>query len=279
MSRSNWDSCSDPVSRCMIWVGVFLMGVGFVVGSGDRDSVVKVCMIAGKIMLMSGAETHRVEDTMNRMAHAFGVESAQSHATPTGINFSAGMTEVNNFVRILKRPTDLHKIAEVNSISRKIIAGELSPEKAYRKLLKIEAAPPVYTVWLQIIIAALVSGCFVIMFQGTWTDFLPACIAGGLGFAVMAGMDRLLEIRYLAEFFGAFVIGISSYLLIHYGFALELDKVIIGAVMPLVPGLHITNAIRDMVAGHLLSGISKGVEATLTAFSIGAGVSLLFAFV
>ncbi|MCF3942713.1 threonine/serine exporter family protein [Oceanobacillus alkalisoli] len=250
-----------------------------VIGSRDEARVEKVCMIAGKIMLMSGAETHRVEDTMNRMAHAFGVENAQSHATPTGINFSAGMTEVNNFVRISKRPTDLHKIAEVNSISRKIVAGELSLETAYDHLQKVEAEPSVYKVWLQILIAALVSGCFVIMFQGTWIDFLPAFIAGGLGFAVMTGMDRLLEIRYLAEFFGAFVIGVSAYLFIYYGFGLELDKVIIGAVMPLVPGLHITNAIRDMVAGHLLSGISKGVEATLTAFSIGAGISLIFAFI
>lgn len=49
--------------------------------------------------------------------------------------------------------------------------------------------------------------------------------------------------------------------------------------MPLVPGLHITNAIRDLMAGHLVSGLSKGVEALLTAFAIGAGVALIIAFV
>lgn len=244
-----------------------------------QASVEKVCMIAGKIMLMSGAETHRVEDTMNRMARAFGVESAQIHATPTGINFSAGVTEKNNFIRILKRPTDLHKIAQVNEISRRITAGELQLEDAYHRLQEIETAEAGYKPWIQIVAAALVSGCFAIMFQGTWADFIPAGVAGGLGFAVMFYMDRLLEIRYLAEFFGALVIGVSSYVFIHNGFGVELDKVIIGAVMPLVPGLHITNAIRDMVAGHLISGSSKGIEATLTAFAIGAGVSLVFAFV
>ncbi len=48
--------------------------------------------------------------------------------------------------------------------------------------------------------------------------------------------------------------------------------------MPLVPGLHITNAVRDLMAGHLVAGVSKGVESVLTAFAIGAGVAVVFAF-
>lgn len=249
------------------------------VSKEEKVGVETVCLLAGKIMLTSGAETHRVEDTMNRIARNFGVENPHSHATPTGINFSSGMSGVPYFLRILKRPTDLHKIAEVNKISRMISEGLLNLNEAYERLLQIDKAAPVYKPWLQIFSAAFVSGCFVIMFQGSWLDFLPACIAGGLGFIVMFYMDRLLEIRFLAEFFGAFVIGISSYLFVSNGFGIAMDKVIIGAVMPLVPGLHITNAIRDLVAGHLISGISKGIEATLTAFAIGAGVSLIFAFV
>ncbi len=245
----------------------------------DKASVERICMIAGKIMLMSGAETHRVEDTMTRIARSYGMNDAQSHATPTGINFSAGMTEVNNFLRITKRPTDLHKIHEVNEISRQIAAKELSISAAYQRLKRVEDRKSIYAPWIQILAAALVSGCFTIMFQGQWIDFLPASIAGGIGFAVMLGMDRLLEIRFLAEFTGAFFIGINAYLLVYYGYGMEMDKVVIGAVMPLVPGLHITNAIRDLMAGHLLSGISKGIEATLTALAIGGGVALIFVFV
>lgn len=245
----------------------------------EKASVEKVCMIAGKIMLVSGAETHRVEDTMSRIAMAFGVKNAQSYATPTGINFSIGIAEFNNFLRISKRTTDLNKIAEVNHLSRQVAAGELNLEEAYHELEKIEERKSIYAPWLQVLVAAIVSGCFVIIFDGTWADFIPAGIAGGLGFTAMLGFERLVDIRFLAEFFGAFIIGVSSYLFVRYGFGVELDKVIIGAVMPLVPGLHITNAIRDLMAGHLLSGVSKGVEATLTAFAIGAGVSLMFAFV
>lgn len=245
----------------------------------DKASVEKICMIAGKIMLKSGAETNRIEDTMNRIAESFGVNDAQSYVTPVAINFSTGITEVNNFLRIIERPTDLHKVAEVNDVSRQIAAGELDLDGAYEALKKIENEKPMYKDWFKVVVAAFVSGCFAIMFQGSWTDFLPAAIAGGLGLAAMLSFERIIAIKFLAEFFGGFIIGISSYYFIKYGLGASLDKVIIGAVMPLVPGLHITNAIRDLVSGHLISGVSKGMEALMTAFALGAGVSLIFAFV
>ena len=58
----------------------------------------------------------------------------------------------------------------------------------------------------------------------------------------------------------------------------EIDKIIIGSVMPLVPGLLITNAVRDLMSGHLVSGMSKGAEALLTALAIGGGIALIFSY-
>lgn len=246
----------------------------------EEITVEQVCILAGRIMLKSGAETYRVEDTMNRIAAACGAYDAQSYATPTVVNFSIDWASTTKFSRIEKRATaDLDKIAEVNSISRQIADGKLDLEEAYELLLEVDNAPLQYTPLVQTIAAAFVSGGFAVMFGGTWPDFLPAFIAGGFGFLGFLVVDRLLEIRFLAEFFGAFILGVLSYLFISNGFGNALDKVIIGAVMPLVPGLLITNAVRDLIAGHLVAGVSKGVEAVLTAFAIGAGVALIFAFV
>ncbi|WP_284138975.1 MULTISPECIES: threonine/serine exporter family protein [unclassified Virgibacillus] len=243
------------------------------------DSITKVCMLAGKIMLASGAETYRVEDTMNRIAAAYGLDDAQSYATPTGINFSKEQADPANFMRISKRTTDLHKIAEVNKISRSIAAGNLEIKEAYLALKELETRPFQFSNWLQIIAAAISSGCFTIMFGGSWTDFLPAMIAGGLGFTAMLFVDGFLEIRFIAEFTASLFIAMLAVLFISLGIGVDLDKIIIGAVMPLVPGLHITNAIRDLMAGHLVAGVSKGVEATLTAFAIGAGVAAVVMFI
>lgn len=116
------------------------------------------------------------------------------------------------------------------------------------------------------------------MFRGVWPDFIPSAIAGGLGFTCFVYMHRVIPVRFFAEFSGALVIGIASVSMVKYGFGQQLDTIIISSVMPLVPGLLITNAIRDLMAGHLISGLSKGAEAFVTSFAIGAGIAFTLSF-
>lgn len=244
-----------------------------------NKEITKVCLLAGKLMLQAGAETYRVEDTMIRIAVAFGVANAQSHVTPTGILFSMGETEPANFVRIVERSTDLQKVTLVNSISRNISNNQITIEEASVALKEIENKTHAYPIFLQILAAALASGCFTIMFQGQWVDFIPGVVVGGTGFSAMLYFHRTVEIRFFAEFLASLLIGLFSYLFIYLQLGLELDKIIIGSVMPMVPGLLITNAVRDLMAGHLVSGLSKSAEAFLTAFAIGAGIAVVFLIV
>lgn len=239
--------------------------------------VMEVCLLAGKIMLQNGAETYRVEDTMVRVAESYDIGQSHSFVTPTGIIFSIEGSEPTKLIRISERTTDLEKVSIVNSISRKISHGDLSVKEAYSELKQVEKADLAYPIWAQIAAAAIASGCFLIMFQGKWHDFLPAVISGGLGFTGLVYFHRAVEIRFFAEFLASLIIGILSVLFISIGFGHQLDKIIIGSVMPMVPGVLITNAVRDLMAGHLVSGLSKGAEAFLTAFAIGAGIAGIFA--
>jgi uncharacterized membrane protein YjjP (DUF1212 family) len=240
--------------------------------------IVEVCLLAGKIMLMSGAETYRVEDTMMRIAASFGMVHSHSFVMPTGIIFSLDGEDPTKLVRITERSTDLYKVAKVNQVSREISAGKLTVKQAYLTLKEIDEKNELFPIWFQIFAAALSSGCFLIMFQGEWNDFLYAFIAGGLGFSCMLYLHRLVRIKFFAEFLASFVIGFTSYLFVSVGLGHEADKIIIGSVMPLVPGLLITNAVRDLLAGHLISSLAKGAEAFLTAFAIGAGIAIAIGF-
>ncbi|TDL77882.1 threonine/serine exporter family protein [Peribacillus frigoritolerans] len=240
--------------------------------------IMEVCLLAGKIMLISGAETYRVEDTMMRIAASYGVKDSHSYVTPTGIIFSieSDQPTKTKLIRIMERTTDLDKVTNVNAISRKISNGELNVDEAYDLLKEIEDAKSTYSLALQVIAAAIASGCFLIMFQGQWSDFFPAVLAGGLGFMAVIYFHRLVPIKFFSEFLASFLIGLLAYLFVMTGLGTEMDKVIIGSVMPLVPGLLLTNAVRDLMAGHLISGLSKGAEAFLTAFAIGSGIAVVF---
>ncbi|MCA0969282.1 threonine/serine exporter family protein [Halobacillus litoralis] len=238
--------------------------------------VIELCLLIGRVMLQNGAETYRVEDTMTRIAASFGSGEAQSFVTPTGIVFSLGQSEPSKLVRVSDRTTNLHKVAKANNISRSITSGSLSIREAHRELTDLDKAGTYYTIPAQIASASLASGCFAIMFQGSWFDFGPACVAGGFGFIALLAFHRFFEIKFFAEFLASLIIGVLAFSFLLMGIGNEADKIIIGSVMPLVPGLLITNAVRDLMAGHLVSGLSKGAEAFLTAFAIGGGVAIAF---
>lgn len=246
-----------------------------------KIDVMEVCLLAGKIMLQSGAETYRVEDTMMRMASSFGAKESHSYVTPTGIMFSLECEQPTKtkLIRITDRTTDLHKITLVNSVSREISNKELTLEEAYESLQQIESSTPSYPIIVQVLAAAIASGCFLIMFQGTWNDFFPAVVTGGIGLISFIYAQRFVPIRFFSEFVASLIIGILSWIFIYIGWGEQLDKIIIGSVMPLVPGLVLTNAVRDLMAGHLVSGLSKGAEALLTAFAIGSGIAVVLTFI
>ncbi|MGJ7911804.1 threonine/serine exporter family protein [Neobacillus sp. LXY-1] len=242
--------------------------------------IMEVCLLAGKIMLQSGGETYRVEDTMMRMAASFGIERSHSYVTPTGIIFSADGTEPTKtkLIRISERSTDLEKVALVNSISRRISEGQMTPEEAMEQLKELDGLDLSFPFKVQIAAASLASGCFMIMFNGGWNDFIPAMISGGIGYLSFVRFHRFVPIKFFSEFLASFIIGLISFIFIKIGFGHQLDKIIIGSVMTLVPGLLVTNAIRDLMAGHLIAGLSKGAEAFLTAFAIGAGIAFVVSF-
>lgn len=239
------------------------------------NEIMNVCLLAGKIILESGAETNRVEDTMVRIAAGFGRLESHSFSMPTAIIFSLdGEDSASRLVRISKRSTDLHKVELVNTISRAITNQEITLHEAYAELQALDKANLTYPIWVQIFAAFMTSGSFTIMFDGQWHDFLWACVAGGLGFACLVWLDKFLEVKFFAEFIASLVIGFLAFFMVNIGIGYELDKIVIGAVMPLVPGLLITNAARDLISGHLMSALAKAADAGLTALAIGAGVAV-----
>lgn len=100
-------------------------------------------------------------------------------------------------------------------------------------------------------------------------------LAGGTGLALQILIHEQTRVKFFSEFVASVVIGIIAMNCVKFGLGDDLDLIIVGSVMPLVPGLLLTNAVRDLMAGNFLAGLSKGAEAFLTAFAIGAGIGLI----
>lgn len=106
----------------------------------EINNILQVAAYAGKIMLESGAEAYRVEETMNRICNSLGIEVADSYATPTVIIASAShQGEIKSLVvRISSRSVDLQRIHKVNDLARNIVKNKLTVEELNDNLKEIE---------------------------------------------------------------------------------------------------------------------------------------------
>ena len=114
---------------------------------------------------------------------------------------------------------------------------------------------------------------------GRLVDIITAVLAGTIGYLVVEILDRKLHAQFIPEFIGSLVIGIISVIGHAFVPSGDLATIIIAAVMPIVPGVLITNAIQDLFGGHMLMFTTKSLEALVTAFGIGAGVSSILILV
>ncbi|UXS75192.1 threonine/serine exporter family protein [Staphylococcus chromogenes] len=241
----------------------------------DENKVLDVVLLAGKVLLESGAETYRVEDTMGRIAASFGLDDTYAFVTSTAIMFSLNDRTNTRLVRVRERTTDLEKIAIANNVSRKISQNKITLEEAKTELIHLEQASLQFSFIVKFLSAAIASGFFLFMFGGVAHDFIYAVMAGAGAFLTFDLVQRYIQIKFFSEFISSMVVIAVAASFTKLGMTVNQDIITIAGVMPLVPGILITNAIRDLMAGELLAGMSRGVEAALTAFAIGAGVAVV----
>jgi len=244
---------------------------------GKEERIMDMCLLAGEIMLTYGAETYRVEETLERMAKASGYFDVHSFVTTTGIFLSfktkdAG--DVMQMIRIDDRLQDLNKVSLVNQVSREYVIGDIDEETAYDKLSTIKNAPMQYPIWLMHIASGVAGAGFSYLFGGGVRDTIPAFIAGFIVSVSVLKLQEYMKVKFFAEFMSAFIGGATAIFLVYLGIGINLNQIIIGTLMPLVPGIPLTNAVRDLLSGDLVAGVSRGAEAIITALAIATGIAL-----
>ena len=242
----------------------------------EAKKLLSMAIFAGKIMLENGAETYRVEDTITRIctARKF-VNYAEPFVIPTGIFMSIGYKdEVITYIQRTKtKKIDLNKITLVNEFSRQFVNSNISIDKAFQLLHEIDSTKA-YPRSINLLFGGFAGGFFSILFGGTFWDFVSAFFVSVLVVEAKQILERYNIMYFINNFIGALVATIFAIFFTEIGIGHSMDTIIIGSIMPLVPGVAITNATRDSILGDFLSGISRGMEAVIVALSIAFGVGL-----
>jgi uncharacterized membrane protein YjjP (DUF1212 family) len=241
----------------------------------DPDELLILAAETARVVLESGGETYRAEETAVAFCSALGGLEVECFATPTGVvlSFTGVDGRVRSVVRrVAKRSMNLERVARIDSLGRALVGGKADFDDASRELGAIEGLPG-RPAFLSVLAAAVGTGFFALLFGGAWND---ALVAGAVGALISRFVPRLAH-RGLPDFFINLVGGATATMLCliaaRVGLASSADSAAIGVVMLLVPGVAITNAIRDTIAGDLVAGVARGADAFMAAaaISIGAG--------
>lgn len=228
----------------------------------------------GVLLLESGAEIYRVEETMVNIGKCLqGVSESQSFVTPTGIMLSLTENGVVNtkVIRVHQRGINLQRIAEINQLSRRCMRGIMSHFDIVSELTRITSMPtsPKYMVF---VCSACITFGFALFFNA---NLMEAVFASLIGLASRVIFELMIKVhlhQFLNQVVSASIIALLSYFIAKISPTVHQDVMIIAGIMLFVPGLAITNAIRDMLAGDYVSFLARTVEAIMIAIAIAFGV-------
>lgn len=248
-----------------------------------EKNILMLALQAGEIMLVSGSEIYRVEDTVTHICKAYGIPYAEIFVTTTGIFISLDSGGEGKPYTIIKRirdvSIDLEKISLINNFSRSLVKNLLPVDEA-KEILNDIAKEEKYTFPLQLLGGALAASFFTLMLGAGYREFASSIFIGALAYAFAHFLDVHSFNRFFRNFTVCALIALSALLLSTIGLTTNTDAMIVGSLMIFLPGLAFTNAMRDSLAGDLLAGGARALEAALIAISIAFGVGVtLFAWV
>lgn len=242
----------------------------------DYITLLDFAIDLGYELAMNGAETFRVEETVSRVLSAYGVES-DVFAIPNHLIVTIrtdDRTPITRMRRIGVHGNDLDAVEKLSGLSRACCNRVPEPKEAKKWLAHVRNMRVRYPVFIEYLGDFFGGSGFAMLFGGSLTDAFFAGICG-----ILVGLvSRLLEKLHANPFFRtiatSFLMALVAYGFGALGLAPNVDSVIIGALMLLVPGLLFTNAMRDIIYGDINSGINRIVQVFLTAVAIALGTAV-----
>jgi uncharacterized membrane protein YjjP (DUF1212 family) len=240
----------------------------------NRIKLFNTAVLAGELLAKYGAETYRVEETITRILGMAEEGNGEALASLTGFSASFNSEETGRITavkRISERRQRFDKIITVNSISRQLCNGNMSLDDAHSKLEEMyNKKDKIKGHYLAMAVVCL---SFTVMFGGQWTEALMAGIAGVASAGALVLLAKNDTGTFMSDILAAFSIAVVAYIGNYVGFeSYNMNLAIIGGIMPMVPGVGITNAIFDTLHGDYLSGAARGLEALVIALGIAIGI-------
>jgi uncharacterized membrane protein YjjP (DUF1212 family) len=244
------------------------------------DKILRLSLDVGDGMLKNGGEVSRVEDTIERICHAYGASHVEVFAITSMITAAVRMPDgsySSQVRRVRESGTNLDMLERLNALSREVCMNKPDLEVFEEKIKKTKKRRT-YPTPVLIAASAVSTASFALFFGGNFKDTLAAGVIG----TIIALIETFTgsKLNSMAKtLVCSFVAALLASLSVIIGLGSNDSIIMIGAIMILVPGVAFGTAIRDLFLGELLTGALKILNACLTSFMIALGYMLAMSIV
>lgn len=244
--------------------------------SATNERVLKAACHLGRNILENGGEIYRVEETINFFLEAYGISDAQIFAIPATIIVTIedeGEKTLTRVERVKGSSINLDKLSKFNDLSRRACRNKPSIESVLAEIEDIRNEKP-YSFFTSLMAFGFTAFFFCLFWKGDFRDSLVAFVCGLSTKFCLDFMAKGKTNIFFSNAVSSAVIAYIAIICVNLGIAHHYDKIIIGAIMSLVPGVAITNIMRDIIAGDVITGTTKLAEVLLIALAIAVGIAL-----
>ncbi len=235
----------------------------------------------GILLMESAADTNRIVRNMKRVAAFLGLDERFLHIDvlygTLKVNYSDDTHSFSRFVHSDRYTINMRALAAVSHLSWRAIPKHYSLVRFERMLGRIERARPEYPLWLLILCVAMSCGGFSVLFGGDWPSFVPASIAGGVGYATRYVLLSERFNVYIVTAFTAFVATMTAWIMmivLPEGFTDRPYHAFLCCALFLVPGVALINFLDDMLDNYLLVGVARFANAVVQVAAMTFGIVL-----
>ena len=243
----------------------------------QTDIILDGILDAGEILLKAGAEISRVEDTVHRMSVAYGFVRADVFVITSNIVVTVHTEDGSNITqtrRITGRSTNMRKIEQVNALSRKVCANPIPAGEFREAVADISRMPACSN---RVILAAylIIASAFAVFFGGTIRDGAAAAVCSLVPYGLSYYGEKIRLQPIILIIVESAAICLFALFTVWIGLGSNINYIIIGNIMLLIPGVALMTAVRDMIMGETISGVLGICEAVVRAIAIAIGCAMV----
>lgn len=243
----------------------------------DKESkqLLSCAIDLGTQVLECGGDVNHVEKIINKLCQAYGASQTDVFVITSSIvvTMKRNGDSFTQTRRIKHYNTDFRKLDDLVELSS-CLCREKPEITVLQSKINKACESRISHPWLEFAGNMLASGSFAVFFGGTLMDGLCAALCGAFIFLFNRNLRKIWNSQLISFLVCSLCTGLIALFMAKTGMCANIDKVMIGSIMLLIPGISLTNSLRDLFAGDTISGTLRLLEALIQAAAIACGFAM-----